>query len=163
MYASLGNPSNFINCIFQDCTFQGKMMFMGSIFRNSKFSGKMKNNILTNEKRCLKKLYKFEHCDLTAIEFENVSLNGNRFFKSCQLPKSSIRTFENDNDELIDFALKQIEGLDAEIKKSIAVIFDKKLRSGLNPFIIDIPFLKNFLDEAGKLEFEKIVNKFEIK
>jgi hypothetical protein len=162
-YTSLGNPTDYSNCTFEECTFHGNMIFIGSIFKNCRLSGIMKNNILINEKRFLKRPFKFDNCDLKGIEFNNVTFNGSRFFKSCQLPEYSVRLFKNDNDELIDFALNKIEELDDEIKNRISIIFHKELRAGLNPFIIDIPFLEDFLDESGKSEFEKIVKEFEIK
>ena len=162
-YTTLGNPVDYVNCTFEDCIFQGKMIFMGSIFKKCRLSGKMKNNILINEKRFFKKPFKFENCDLKDIKFDNITFNGNRFFNSCKLPESSIRIFKNDHDELIDYALKQVKDLDDEIKNGISIIFHKELRTGQNPFIIDIPFLEDFLNEAGKSEFEKIVKEFEIK
>ena len=162
-YTSLGNPTDYINCTFENCIFQGPMIFMGTIFKNCKLSGKMKKNILNNEKRFLKKPYKFDNCDLTGVEFDTITFNGNRFFNACKLPASSIRLFKNNNDELIDYAIDQIARLEIETKISISTIFHKELRTGFNPFIIDTSFLEDFLDESGKSEFEKIVKEFEIK
>ncbi len=160
-YTSLGR-SDFINCRFEECVFQCKMIFVGAIFKNCVLSGKMKNNILINERRFLRKPYKFENCDLKGMKFDHVTLNGNRFFKVCQLPEKSIRLFRNDHDELIDYANKKLEELDNESKKSISIIFYKELRTGQDPFIVDIPFLEDFLDESGRAAFEKIVKEFEI-
>src|SRR5690606_31492223 len=95
-YTSLGNPTDYIDCAFEDCIFQGNMMFTGSVFKHCSFSGTMKNSILINERRFLRKPFKFENCDLRKLEFKNVTFNGNRFFKSCQLPEPSIRLFKND-------------------------------------------------------------------
>ncbi|SFT43687.1 hypothetical protein SAMN05216474_0560 [Lishizhenia tianjinensis] len=161
-HTSLGNPADYINCEFEDCKFEGKRIFLGSIFKNCKLSGKMKNNLLINEKRFLKKTFKFDNCDLTETEFENITFNGNRFFKACNLPRTSIRVFKNDNDELINYAVNQIATLDEETKNSLSILLHKKLRTGFNPFIIDTPFLNGFLEKKGMLEFEKIVKEFEI-
>ncbi|WP_299245241.1 hypothetical protein [uncultured Aquimarina sp.] len=162
-YTSLGNSTDYINCTFEDCTFQGTMIFIGPIFKNCWLSGKMKNNILVNEKRFLKKPYKFDNCNLTEVEFYNITFNGNRFFKSCKLPRSSIRLFKNDNDELVNYVIDQIENLDDKIKNDLLIIFDKKLRTGFNPFVIDTALLEDLLKESGTTEFEKIVKEFEIK
>lgn len=162
-YTSLGNQTDYIDCAIEDCIFQGNMIFTGSVFKNCRFSGKMKNNILINEKRFLSKPFKFENCDLKKLKFENVTFNGNGFFKCCQLPESSIRLFKNNNDVLIDYALDRIKGLDEESKNSLSIIFHKELRSGFDPFIVDIPFLQDFLNKSGKVEFERIVKEFEIR
>ena len=160
-YTTMGSRTTYLDCEFKNCDFVGNMIFPGSIYKNCRFSGKMKNNIFINEKRLFAKPYVFVNCDLRQIEFENITFNGNRFFKSCKLPTSTIRIFRNDNDELIDSVQEKVKNLDEEDRNSLLIIFHKELRSGFNPFIIDKYFLNDFLSETGKKEFETIVKEFE--
>jgi uncharacterized protein YjbI with pentapeptide repeats len=88
-YATLGHRSTFRNCTFLDCNFIGRMIFMGAIFIDCKFSGVFKNNIFIDEKRLFKKLYTFEDCDLSHVKFNNSTFNGTRTFKNCILPEIS--------------------------------------------------------------------------
>jgi uncharacterized protein YjbI with pentapeptide repeats len=163
MYTSLGNSTNYINCIFNNCDFNGKMLFMGAVFKNCRFSGKMKNHILINEKRFLSKPYRFENCDLSKVEFDTITFNGSRFFKNTKLPEKSIRLFRNENDILINTVLDGVKKLNIKEKADLEIIFNKDLRSGFNPFIIDILFLDEFLNESSRALFEDIVKDFEIK
>lgn len=161
-YSSLGNPTGYVDCTFTNCSFQGKMLLMGSLFEDGKLSGIMKDNILIDEKRFLSRPFKFENCDLGKVEFQNITFNGTRFFKSTKFPEKTIRLFNNKNDELIHIALLTVKDKDIEIKSSIEVIFHKELRSGFDPFIIDISFLDAFLKQESRSIFEEIVKEYEI-
>ncbi|NQX99441.1 MAG: hypothetical protein HRT73_16420 [Flavobacteriales bacterium] len=86
-YCSLGNPVDYIDCTFENCNFTGTIIFLGSVFKRCLISGKMKNNILTDEKRWFKKYVKFEECNLTKVDIENMTRNGNKLFKDCELPQ----------------------------------------------------------------------------
>lgn len=85
-YSTLGNPATYMNCIFENCKFKGRMIFMGAIFEHCSFSGTYSNNVIIDEKRWFKKLFTFTNCNLTEADFVNLTINGERTFKDCQLP-----------------------------------------------------------------------------
>ena len=90
-YSTLGNRSTYKDCIFENCTFNGRMVFMGAIFDACRFSGKLYNNVLIDEKRWFRRPFKFTNCDFSAAEFYNLTFNGNRLFSSCKLPVKESR------------------------------------------------------------------------
>lgn len=89
-YSTLGSPATYTNCIFDNCNFKGRMIFMGAIFENCKFSGTFTNNVIIDEKRWFKKFFTFTNCDLTNVNFVNLTINGERTFKDCKLPEQLI-------------------------------------------------------------------------
>ena len=90
-YSTLGNPTTYSNCTFENCNFKGRMVFMGAIFEHCMFSGTYTNNVLIDEKRWFKKFFTFTNCDLTNVNFVNLTINGERTFKDCKLPEQQSR------------------------------------------------------------------------
>lgn len=158
-YSSFGTKTKFIDCIFQDCVIKGNTILWGSNFQNCTLSGTLSNVILRNEKSLFLKSYKFKNCDLRHLMFNNVAFNGNRFFKNCKMPNESLRIFKNDNDELIDKVLDLTSKNDSN---GLRIIFDKTLRTKFNPFIIDKPFIQEFLNQDELVLFESLVAEYEI-
>ena len=87
-YSTLGNPTTYSNCTFENCKFEGRMIFMGAIFEHCNFSGTCTNNVIIDEKRWFKKFFTFTNCDLTNVDFVNLTINGERTFKDCKLPEN---------------------------------------------------------------------------
>ncbi len=164
MYSSLGHRTKYINCSFVDCKFTGVLLFSRAGFYNCKFSGKIINAIIQDNKGGLfsKTTVTFNNCDLSDIIFENLSLYG-RGFNNCVLPLNGIRKFRNENDKLIERAETICSGVDSNDKIESEVIFERKKKCGQNPIIIDTHFLDSFFKSSKSKEiFDLIVGGFEI-
>ena len=163
-YSTLGFSTKYKNCNFLDCEFIGTTLFEAALFSNCIFSGKIKNAIIKDRKQKLfKKIVVFDHCDLSNIVFDNLSLYGKFGFENCVLPSKGIIKYKNENDSLIDRAAEICSKIDNSSKTESEVIFMKKLKSGQNPIILDKLFLDSFFptDDSRRI-FDTIVTGYEI-
>lgn len=158
--STLGSPTTYSNCTFENCTFKGGMIFMGAIFEDCLLSGTFSNCIFINEKRWFKRLSTFNNCDLTNVKFKNITFNSERTFNRCELPKSGIRRFRNDNDELLSFVNSHH---DSELTDSISILFHSQIKKKQNPILFDESTLHTFLQPDEIKIFEQLTNGFEIK
>lgn len=157
-YSTLGNPATYINCSFEDFNFKGNMIFMGAIFEHCQFSGSFSNNIFINEKRWFKKYSTFNNCDLSDVNFENITFNSVRTFKECKLPEKGIRLFRNDNNDLLNFINSR---QDSELTNSIRILFDSQLKQDQNPLIFDEVTLNTFLQSSELQLFKQLTSDYE--
>jgi hypothetical protein len=165
MSSTLGFSTKYTNCIFDECEFIGVTLFEGSKFYKCSFSGLIKNAIISDSKARLfgKKISVFNDCDLSEVTFDNLNLYGSIGLSSCINPKKGIRKFRNDNDSLIEKAIKVCSNILTQEKIETEVIFNRDLKSGQNPIILDVLFLDSFFksSESRKI-FESTVKEFEI-
>jgi len=163
-YSTLG-PAKYNNCKFIGCDFTGTMQFSSPVFFDCSFSGKITNAIIKGRSPGLfkKKKFVFNHCDLGDVIFDNLSLYGKFTFNNCILPRKGIRKFRNENDILIDRAAEMCSKINNDTKIESQVIFDRKLKSGQDPIILDEISLNSFFySEDSRKLFETIVNGFQI-
>jgi hypothetical protein len=154
----------YLNCNFIDCEFIGVILFENSQFVKCNFSGKIKNVIIRDRHPTnINEAFTFKQCDLSNIVFDHLSLYAKYGFIDCILPSYGIRKYKNDNDTLIERAIKLCSGIESDDKIEVEIIFDKDLLSGQNPIILDDLFLNSFFKthESRKI-FDEIVKGFEI-
>lgn len=160
-YSSLGSNAKYINCKFSDVLIRGMEIMNGTTFIDCTFSGKFENMVLRGGRDVAKnQKTSFVGCDLSNVDFRNVTIAGNVDLASVKLPKSGIRIFNNDSGKFTDslrIAASEIEG-EAKIPLEVYGIY-----SNQNPMVIDIIQLNDMLDtDAAKNAFEKVATSYEI-
>lgn len=163
-HSSLGDKVKFMNCHFINCDFTGNDLFGDQYFFNCSFSGLMKNIILKD--KVLTKsapVEIFDRCSLLDLTFNNVHIYGGNIFKDSVLPSSGLRLFDNSNNKLIKRAERICSEIDSDQKIESEIVFQKDLKSGQNPLILDSSFLNSFFKSKESREiFESIVSGYEL-
>lgn len=161
---SLGRSCSYTDCDFENSKFIGVDLFGGQNFYACKLSGLMRNSILSDNHPIVKNnATVFNNCNLTNLMFENISIYGKDVFNNCFLPLTGIKLFDNTNDRLIDRAEKICGEINNEDGIESLIVFKRELKQGQNPIILDDFFLNTFFEsEDSRRLFKKIVQGYEL-
>jgi len=188
-HCNIGNDVKYKNCLWKNCTFWGQYSSLGGkgiyddcrfenmviknglwdnvYFKNCYFSGKMINAYWEGVwSDSGKAKLTFHHCDMRETVFENVTIKNGVDFSTTQLPKKSLRLFNNNKSQFSNAFVEVAQSnlFDKDVSIALKIIGDFAVNQ--HPVILDDKHLDNYpgpISSEKRLAFEQIAAAFEIK
>ena len=152
--------SIFENCTFEDVEIRGTTQLTGVEFISCTFSGKIINCILDDFQKARRypSAVRFKNCDLAKVVFENTSIYGKDVFIDCSLPKNKMVYLDNRDNYLVARAEELVSEIrDKELTISIAVLFDRRIRSKQDIIMIDEALIAGLLKSPEEYQLYQSV------
>ncbi len=180
----IGSRSQFVECVWENCSFSGKYSgfssgakFIGCEFHNvdikstlmsdvrfsgCKISGRLNNLIFVGKHDEQKRSVILENCDLSEVEFDNVSFVAGIDLSTVKLPKRGIRLFSNEAGSFTEALVRAARELDNANSVPFEVLCQTTRAQEL--VVVDIPTFKYLFEDAGngRAAFELLAQTFEI-